>query len=75
MEGEAPIIPQDHTHLLDTERMVVDADDEELESVSSDDSFHSTVDIVEFSDGLRNNLYVSARELVTRGGVSCRKLR
>lgn len=40
----------------------------------SDDSFHSTLDVFDASPS-ENQFYHSARELVTQGGVRCRKIR
>lgn len=68
----------DHTH-LDTRDGCMDMR-EEAGSVSSDDSFHSTVE--EAFDGTSlsmssrdNQLYMSAQELVRKGGVQCRIMR
>ena len=52
---------------------------EEGESVASDDSFHSTVEMIELGVGGvvsgGNELYLAAMELVVRGGVQCRNIR
>jgi hypothetical protein len=85
MEGEEPI--HDHTHLLDEEggergglgkeEELIDGGggvSDEEQSTASDDSFHSTVEMLEMSPG-NSHLYESARELVARGGVQCRKMR
>ena len=76
MEREESV--PDHTH-LDTQDGCVDIR-EEVESVSSDDSFHSTVE--EAFDGASlststgdHQLYLSAQELVQKGGVQCRTMR
>ena len=52
------------------------AAEEEVET-SSDDSFHSTLDLVgmEMAVVLDNQLYQSALELVGSGQVKCRKIR
>lgn len=48
--------------------------DGEASSVGSEESFHSTVEVFGAVVSA-NQLYLSARELVDRGGVKCRKIR
>lgn len=46
------------------------------DSVDSDDSFHSTVELIGVAPAVTcNQLYMSAMELVVKGGVKCRKIR
>ena len=80
-EGEGPMASRtlsliDHT---DAESGVLRPPSEE-ESVDTDDSFHSTVDVIDLGvagGGAvgENVLYMSAMELVVRGGVQCRNIR
>lgn len=78
MERKEPV--PDHTH-LDTQDGSVDVGEEvEVRSESSDDSFHSTVEEA-FDGGMLssspgdNQLYMSAQELVHKGGIQCRTMR
>ena len=82
-EGEEPL--PDHTHRLSADGGVDEVDEvreavgveEDEVSVVSDDSFHSTMELMVNSPplGAHNQLYLTARELVTRGGVKCRTMR
>ena len=47
----------------------------EDDSADSDDSFHSTTDLLGIAPLVTNQLYASAAELVAKGGVKCRKIR
>lgn len=49
--------------------------EEEGRSTSSEDSFHSTMELFDPIATPDNQLYISAQELVAKGGVQCRNIR
>ena len=85
-EEEEKPVTQTESYILDTHHVSSEAmeetgeDDQDdfmdgRESLSSDDSFHSTLDVVELSGVASHQLYLAAKELVASGGVRCRKMR
>ncbi len=74
-EGEEPV--PGHAHLQPESTDGVLSAEGEGQSVASDDSFHSTVEIMELGGVAagENELYMSAMELVVKGGVQCRNVR